>query len=116
MGLLRHRVSLVILLDKAQNINQLRARLPSICRGWIPAPPDEVTRPTSLHITVVQQAFHEEAVHRAHRSMDEAEEETRSQTGFQVQSDTVSQIELVTCELRDDLEHERSRRLVWSTT
>ena len=54
--------------------------------------------------------------HRTHQLMNGAEEETRSQTGFQVQSDTVSQIELVTCELRDDLEHERSRRLVWSTT
>uniref|UniRef100_M4B3Q0 Uncharacterized protein n=1 Tax=Hyaloperonospora arabidopsidis (strain Emoy2) TaxID=559515 RepID=M4B3Q0_HYAAE len=63
MGLLQHRMRLVILLVKAQNINQqLRARLPSICRGWIPAPPDEVTRPTSLLIAVVQQAFHEEAL------------------------------------------------------
>ena len=43
--------------------------------------------------------------------MDEAEEETRSQTGLQVQSDTVSQLERVTCELREDLEHEKSRRL-----
>ena len=43
--------------------------------------------------------------------MHEAEEETRSQTGLQVQSDTVSQLERVTCELREDLEHERSRRL-----
>ena len=43
--------------------------------------------------------------------MDEAEEETRSQTGLQAQSDTVSQLEQVTCELREDLEHERSRRL-----
>ena len=43
--------------------------------------------------------------------MDEAEEETRSQTGLQVQSDTVSQLERVTCELRADLEHEKSRRL-----
>uniref|UniRef100_M4BAY9 Uncharacterized protein n=1 Tax=Hyaloperonospora arabidopsidis (strain Emoy2) TaxID=559515 RepID=M4BAY9_HYAAE len=43
--------------------------------------------------------------------MDEAEEETRSQTGLQVQSDTVSQLDRVTCELRGDLEHERSRRL-----
>uniref|UniRef100_M4B922 RxLR effector candidate protein n=1 Tax=Hyaloperonospora arabidopsidis (strain Emoy2) TaxID=559515 RepID=M4B922_HYAAE len=49
--------------------------------------------------------------HRAHQSMHEAEEETRSQTGLQVQSDTVSQLERVTCELREDLEHERSRRL-----
>ena len=50
-------------------------------------------------------------VHRAHQSMDESEEETRSQTGLQAQSDTVSQLERVTCELREDLEHERSRRL-----
>uniref|UniRef100_M4BIR3 RxLR effector candidate protein n=1 Tax=Hyaloperonospora arabidopsidis (strain Emoy2) TaxID=559515 RepID=M4BIR3_HYAAE len=49
--------------------------------------------------------------HRAHQSMDEAEEETRSQTGLQAQSDTVSQLECVTCELRNDLEHERSRSL-----
>uniref|UniRef100_M4BNI7 RxLR effector candidate protein n=1 Tax=Hyaloperonospora arabidopsidis (strain Emoy2) TaxID=559515 RepID=M4BNI7_HYAAE len=49
--------------------------------------------------------------HRAHQSMDEAEEETCSQTGLQVQFDTVSQLERVTCELREDLEHERSRRL-----
>uniref|UniRef100_M4BAD5 Uncharacterized protein n=1 Tax=Hyaloperonospora arabidopsidis (strain Emoy2) TaxID=559515 RepID=M4BAD5_HYAAE len=49
--------------------------------------------------------------HRAHQSMDEAAEETRSQTGLQAQSDTVIQIERVTCELREDLEHERSRRL-----
>uniref|UniRef100_M4BBC6 Uncharacterized protein n=1 Tax=Hyaloperonospora arabidopsidis (strain Emoy2) TaxID=559515 RepID=M4BBC6_HYAAE len=39
VGLLRHRMRLVVLLDKAQNINQqLRARLPTICRGCIPAP------------------------------------------------------------------------------
>ena len=43
--------------------------------------------------------------------MDEAEEETRSQTGLQAQSDTVSQLERVTCELREDIEHERSSRL-----
>uniref|UniRef100_M4BAE3 Uncharacterized protein n=1 Tax=Hyaloperonospora arabidopsidis (strain Emoy2) TaxID=559515 RepID=M4BAE3_HYAAE len=80
MGLLRHRMRLVILLDKAQNNNQqLRARLPTICRGWIPAPP---------------------------------EEETHSQTGLQVQSDTVSQLERVTCELRENIEHERIRRSV----
>ena len=43
--------------------------------------------------------------------MDEAEEEKRSQTGLRVQSDTVSQPERVTCELREDIEHERNRRL-----
>uniref|UniRef100_M4C547 Uncharacterized protein n=1 Tax=Hyaloperonospora arabidopsidis (strain Emoy2) TaxID=559515 RepID=M4C547_HYAAE len=63
MGLLRHQMRLVILLDKAQNINQqLRARLPTICRGWIPAPLDEVTRLTSLLIAVVQQELHEKAL------------------------------------------------------
>uniref|UniRef100_M4B397 RxLR effector candidate protein n=1 Tax=Hyaloperonospora arabidopsidis (strain Emoy2) TaxID=559515 RepID=M4B397_HYAAE len=49
--------------------------------------------------------------HRAHQSMNEAEEKTGSQTGLQVQTDAVSQIERVTCELREDFEHERSRRL-----
>ena len=43
--------------------------------------------------------------------MDEAEQETRSQKSLQVQSDTVSHLERVTCELREDIEHERSRRL-----
>ena len=63
MDLLRHRMSLVILLDKAQHVHhQLRARFPTIRQGWIPAPPDEVTRPTSLLIAVVQQALHEEAL------------------------------------------------------
>ena len=103
---------LVVLLYKAQNINQqLRARIPTICRGWIPAPPDEVTRPTSFLIAVVQQALHEEALATAHQSMDEAEEETRSWTGLQAQSDTVIQLKRVTRDLRDDIEHERSRRL-----
>uniref|UniRef100_M4B375 RxLR effector candidate protein n=1 Tax=Hyaloperonospora arabidopsidis (strain Emoy2) TaxID=559515 RepID=M4B375_HYAAE len=61
---------------------------------------------------MVQQPFHEEAlVPRADQSMDEVEEETCSQTGLQVQSDTVRQLESVTCELREDLEHERSRSL-----
>uniref|UniRef100_M4B6P4 RxLR effector candidate protein n=1 Tax=Hyaloperonospora arabidopsidis (strain Emoy2) TaxID=559515 RepID=M4B6P4_HYAAE len=49
--------------------------------------------------------------HRAHQSMYEAEEETRSQTGLQAQSETVSQLERVTYELREDIEHERSRSL-----
>ena len=31
--------------------------------------------------------------------------------GLQAQSDTVSQLERVTCELREDIEHERSRSL-----
>ena len=43
--------------------------------------------------------------------MDDAEEKTRSQTGLQAQSDTVSHLERVTCELREEIEHERSRRL-----
>uniref|UniRef100_M4BT21 RxLR effector candidate protein n=1 Tax=Hyaloperonospora arabidopsidis (strain Emoy2) TaxID=559515 RepID=M4BT21_HYAAE len=112
MGLLRHRVSLVILLDKAQNINQqLRLRLPTVCRGWIPAPPDEVTRPTSLHITVVQQAFHEEALATARIDLWMRRRRKHVLRRVCSQSDTVSQLERVTCELREKLEHERSRRL-----
>uniref|UniRef100_M4BYK5 RxLR effector candidate protein n=1 Tax=Hyaloperonospora arabidopsidis (strain Emoy2) TaxID=559515 RepID=M4BYK5_HYAAE len=47
--------------------------------------------------------------HRPHQSIDGAVEKTRPQTG--TQSDTVSQLESVTCELREDIKHERSRRL-----
>ena len=38
--------------------------------------------------------------------MDETEEETHPPTDFQLQPDAVSQLDCVTCELRDDLEHE----------
>ena len=91
MGLLRHRMRLVILLDKAQNINQqLRARLPTICgvdtrttgRGNSSDVPSHRGGSTSLPRGRVY--------HRAHQSMDEAEEETRSQTGLQAQSVTRS--------------------------
>ena len=113
MGLLRHRMRLVILLDKAQNMNQqLRARPPSYLpgvdtratgRGNSSEVPPDHGGSTSVPRGSVG--------HRAHQSMDEMEEEKRSQTGLQVQSDTVSQLESVTCELREDIEHERSRRL-----
>ena len=63
MDLLWHRMCLVILLDKAKNFHhQLRARFPTVRRGRIAVPPDEVTRPTSFYIAVVQQSFHEEAL------------------------------------------------------
>uniref|UniRef100_A0AAV1VGF5 Uncharacterized protein n=1 Tax=Peronospora matthiolae TaxID=2874970 RepID=A0AAV1VGF5_9STRA len=43
--------------------------------------------------------------------MKEGKKEPRSQMDLQVQSDTVSQLKRVTCELREELEHERGRRL-----
>uniref|UniRef100_M4BQM4 RxLR effector candidate protein n=1 Tax=Hyaloperonospora arabidopsidis (strain Emoy2) TaxID=559515 RepID=M4BQM4_HYAAE len=107
MGLLRHRMRLVILLDKAQNINQPnylpRVDTRATGRGNSSDFPSHRGGSTS--------APRGRFGHRVHQSMDEAEEETRSQTGLQVQYDTVSQLESVTCELREDIEHERSRRL-----
>ena len=43
--------------------------------------------------------------------MDEVEEGTHRLTYFQTQPDAVSQINRITCELREWLEHERGRRL-----
>ena len=43
--------------------------------------------------------------------MDEVEQETHPPMDSRGQSDAVSQLERVTCELREDLEHERGRRL-----
>ena len=43
--------------------------------------------------------------------MDEVEEGTQSPMDSRGQSDGVSQLDRVTCELRKDLEHERGRRL-----
>ena len=43
--------------------------------------------------------------------MDEAEEETHPPMDPQYRSDAVSQLDRVTYELREDLEHERGRRL-----
>ena len=43
--------------------------------------------------------------------MDEVEEGTHPPIDSRGQSDGVSQLDRVTCELREDLEHERGRRL-----
>ena len=43
--------------------------------------------------------------------MDEVEEGTHPPIDSRGQSDAVSQIDCVTCELREDLEHEIGRRL-----
>ena len=49
--------------------------------------------------------------HRDYQPMDEIEEETHPPMDSSGQSDAVSHIDRVTCELREDLEHERGRRL-----
>ena len=49
--------------------------------------------------------------HRARQPMDEAEEETHPPPNLHIQPNTVSQIDRVTCELGEDLEYERGRRL-----
>ena len=41
--------------------------------------------------------------------MDEAEEKTYPPTDSKIQPDAVSPLDLVTCELREDLEHEKGR-------
>uniref|UniRef100_M4BVE9 Uncharacterized protein n=1 Tax=Hyaloperonospora arabidopsidis (strain Emoy2) TaxID=559515 RepID=M4BVE9_HYAAE len=43
--------------------------------------------------------------------MDKVEEETHLSMDPQYRSDAVSQLDRVTCEFREDLEHERGRRL-----
>ena len=43
--------------------------------------------------------------------MDEVEKETHPPMDSQGRSDAVSQLEPVTCELSEDFEHERGRRL-----
>ena len=43
--------------------------------------------------------------------MDEVEEGTHPLMDSRGQSDAVSQLDRVTCELREDIEHERGRRL-----
>uniref|UniRef100_M4BM94 RxLR effector candidate protein n=1 Tax=Hyaloperonospora arabidopsidis (strain Emoy2) TaxID=559515 RepID=M4BM94_HYAAE len=49
--------------------------------------------------------------HRAYQPMDAVEEEIHLPMGTQDRSDAVSQFDRVTCELREDLEHEKGRRL-----
>uniref|UniRef100_A0AAV1VCT3 Uncharacterized protein n=1 Tax=Peronospora matthiolae TaxID=2874970 RepID=A0AAV1VCT3_9STRA len=49
--------------DRTQYVNhQLGAGLPSIIGRGIAAPPDEVTRPTSVHVAVVQQLLNQIAL------------------------------------------------------
>ena len=43
--------------------------------------------------------------------MEEAEEETHPPTDLQIQPDAVSQLDRVTCDLCEELEHKRSRLL-----
>uniref|UniRef100_M4BIV3 RxLR effector candidate protein n=1 Tax=Hyaloperonospora arabidopsidis (strain Emoy2) TaxID=559515 RepID=M4BIV3_HYAAE len=48
-----------------------------------------------------------------YQSMDEVEEGTHPLMDSRGQSDAVSQLDRVTCELHEDLEHEKGRRLNW---
>uniref|UniRef100_A0AAV1UEJ3 Uncharacterized protein n=1 Tax=Peronospora matthiolae TaxID=2874970 RepID=A0AAV1UEJ3_9STRA len=48
-----------VLLNQTQYVDhQLGAGLPSIPGRGIAAPPDEITRPTSVHVAVVQQPLY----------------------------------------------------------
>ena len=103
MDLLRHQKCLVIPLDKAQHVHHhLRESFPKY---------PELPRPTSFHIAVVQQSFYEEELTIASQPKDEMEEGTHPPMDSQGQSDSVSQLDRVTCELREYLEHERDGRL-----
>uniref|UniRef100_A0AAV1UA76 Uncharacterized protein n=1 Tax=Peronospora matthiolae TaxID=2874970 RepID=A0AAV1UA76_9STRA len=53
----------IVLLDQTQYVShQLGAGLPSIPGRGVAAPPDKITRPTSVHVAVVQQLLNQIAL------------------------------------------------------
>uniref|UniRef100_A0AAV1VI84 Uncharacterized protein n=1 Tax=Peronospora matthiolae TaxID=2874970 RepID=A0AAV1VI84_9STRA len=108
----------VVLLNQTQYVNhQLGAGLPSIPGRGIVAPPDEITRPTSVHVAVVQQLLQlDSAGHRESPLMEVEEEERRSPHDHGDPCVPESFFDRVTQELRNDLEHERDRRLQMADT
>uniref|UniRef100_A0AAV1TUN1 Uncharacterized protein n=1 Tax=Peronospora matthiolae TaxID=2874970 RepID=A0AAV1TUN1_9STRA len=103
----------VVLLDQTQYVNhQLGAGLPRIPGRGITAPPDEVTRPTSMSRRGGSTAaLLDSAGHRESPLMEVEEEERRSPHDHGDRCVSESIFDRVTQGLRDDLEHKRNRRL-----
>uniref|UniRef100_A0AAV1TNR8 Uncharacterized protein n=1 Tax=Peronospora matthiolae TaxID=2874970 RepID=A0AAV1TNR8_9STRA len=70
----------VVLLNQTPYVDhQLGAGLPRIPGRGTAAPPDEITRPTPVHVAVIQQPINlKSAGHRESPPMEEKEEGTRS--------------------------------------
>uniref|UniRef100_A0AAV1T2P0 Uncharacterized protein n=1 Tax=Peronospora matthiolae TaxID=2874970 RepID=A0AAV1T2P0_9STRA len=108
----------VVLLNQIQYVNhQLGAGLPRIPGRGIAAPPDEVTRPTSVHIAVVQQLLNQIALATAIVPLMEVEEEGRCSPNYRGEVCFLESLfNRVMQALRGDLEHERDRRLQLADT
>uniref|UniRef100_A0AAV1UR19 Uncharacterized protein n=1 Tax=Peronospora matthiolae TaxID=2874970 RepID=A0AAV1UR19_9STRA len=107
----------VVLLDQTQYVNHhLGAGLPSIPGRGITAPPDEVTRPTSVHIAVVQQPLNQIALATAKVLQWRWRRRKNAPNYRGGACVSESFFDRVTQGLRGDLEHERDRRLQLADT
>uniref|UniRef100_A0AAV1T210 Uncharacterized protein n=1 Tax=Peronospora matthiolae TaxID=2874970 RepID=A0AAV1T210_9STRA len=106
----------VVLLNQTQYVDhQLGAGLPRIPGRGIAAPPDEVTRPTSVHIAVVQQLLNQIALATAIVPLMEVE--GRCSPNYRGEACIPESLfNRVMQGLRNDLEHERDRRLQMAAT
>uniref|UniRef100_A0AAV1TA39 Uncharacterized protein n=1 Tax=Peronospora matthiolae TaxID=2874970 RepID=A0AAV1TA39_9STRA len=107
----------VVLLDQTQYVDhQSGAGLPSIPGQGIAAPPDEITRPTSVHIAVVQQLLNKIALATA-RSSNGVEEDGKHSPHNRGEACVPERFfDHVTLALRGDLKHEQDRRLQLADT
>uniref|UniRef100_A0AAV1VDS2 Uncharacterized protein n=1 Tax=Peronospora matthiolae TaxID=2874970 RepID=A0AAV1VDS2_9STRA len=84
----------------------------SYCSTRPTAPPDKITRPTSVHVAVAQQLLNSDSAgHRESPLMEVEEEERRSPHDHVDRCVPESFFDRVTQGLRNDIERERDRRL-----